>query len=138
MTGSIAKVNRIGLPVQWQDQCPLLEELHTIQARVMVLFSKPRNHLQDLVKIQLMSSSPQLLFRASEVGPKFVFSKFPTCCYWSENHPQSHCAGILETLSLEFTPEKTAGPLTVQAMSQRFVLYSRDRHYIHLEKAMNS
>lgn len=53
MTGSIAKVNRIGLPVQWQDQCPLLEELHTIQARVMVLFSKPRNHLQDLVKIQL-------------------------------------------------------------------------------------
>lgn len=49
----MAKVNGIGLPVQWQDQCPLLEELHTIQVKVMVLFSKHQNHLQDLVKIQL-------------------------------------------------------------------------------------
>lgn len=53
MTKSMAKVNRIGLPVQWQDWCPLLEKLHTIQARLTVLFRKHQNHLQDLVKTQL-------------------------------------------------------------------------------------
>ena len=61
-------MDRIGSSAQWQDSCPLLEELHIVQAGIMVLFSKHQDHLEDLLKHSLLSSFPQLLFSTSGLG----------------------------------------------------------------------
>lgn len=130
----MAEVDKIGWPMQWQDWHPLLEELHLVQVRIVILLSRHQNHLEELLKHELLSQFPQLLISTCWGGPENVHFWIPRwCCCCSENHSQNYSTKIE-------SPLLGASLLAIRGQRPRsltlgFILYSRDVHYMHLGKA---